>query len=440
MRIAAIIPAVAILACMQFEPTAIPALAGGRIVMPTTYPHSLATASVAPDTEHEILQMTYLYLMDQVNSVTENEAFNRSQGTNQLAWDRVVDPLAEVLKQEAPKIQFARSFLRGTPAEHDWGQVELRNPKLTILGTTAILTATEFTELHYKHLKESYFYSIKHTFGFLLVNGEWKMDKDDLGDVADISPTPYARHTVVGVLHDDVSAVSQDLARPIDPQTVPEPGSLLHGIVVPPPADRFLVAAPTPRPDPYDGNAAADYATLWAANFNPDYPQYNDDCTNFASQALKAGGWTEDEEWHINAGASLLAATGSKGQTFFNFVGRAWTEARALWDYGTRQGEHRFAYWSSSAENQPHAPNETLYGVVNRGDLVFADWDSAGPMQHVMIVTTVSGSGRDWHRVQVSSHTAPERNKALPDIVVSAVMNDHKDPRKIRFYYAHPGS
>jgi hypothetical protein len=317
-----------------------------------------------------------------------------------------------------------------------WGQVELRSPKLTVLGTAAVLTATEYTELHYKHLKESYFYSIKHTFGFLLVNGEWKMNKDDLGDVADISPTPYVRNTPLRVFHDDVAAVSPDLARPIDPQTIPEPESLPHGIVVPPPADQLLVATPKPKRDPYNGDAAADYATLWAADYNPDYPKYIDDCANFVSQALKAGGWTEDQYWYSDANA-LVRLTGGRGATKLNFVGRAWSEARALWDYGTGG---RFLRYSMSPENRPHAPNAILYGVVNRGDLVFADWDSIGYMEHVMIVTTVSGSGRDWHRVQVSAHTSPERNRALPEIVVEAMVKDNKDPRKIKFYYAHPGS
>lgn len=35
------------------------------------------------------------------------------------------------------------------------------------------------------------------------------------------------------------------------------------------------------------------YALKWAKSRNPDYLNYSKDCTNFASQSLKAGGWSE---------------------------------------------------------------------------------------------------------------------------------------------------
>mgnify|MGYP001690599932 FL=1 len=45
-------------------------------------------------------------------------------------------------------------------------------------------------------------------------------------------------------------------------------------------------------PSYYNRNAAVNYARRWALNPNPRYPYYtqNGDCTNFVSQALRAGG------------------------------------------------------------------------------------------------------------------------------------------------------
>jgi len=41
----------------------------------------------------------------------------------------------------------------------------------------------------------------------------------------------------------------------------------------------------------YSGSAAASYATSWANSINPAYGNMGDDCTNFVSQAMAAGGW-----------------------------------------------------------------------------------------------------------------------------------------------------
>jgi len=57
----------------------------------------------------------------------------------------------------------------------------------------------------------------------------------------------------------------------------------------------------------YSGTAAAAYAKKWALSTNPAYPRFSNDCTNFVSQAVEAGGWTmtsggcgsrkDDDQW-----------------------------------------------------------------------------------------------------------------------------------------------
>jgi hypothetical protein len=404
-------------------------------------------SSVGPevDASNQILEIAQEYLMDQVNSVTENKDFNRDQGTNHLVWSKVVDPLASILKGEAPRVQASRKMLRGTLSEHDWGKAELRNPKVTLLGNKATLVGDECAELHYKYLPDSYFYALRHTFEFIFADGEWKLSKDSFNDdPAEISPTPYARHGLLATLHDGVSAISPELARPIDPQNVPAIDRFppRPGIVLPPAADKLLAVPPEPEPgpDPYDGNAAANYAHAWTYNYNPDYPSYQDDCTNFVSQALKAGGWIENSDWHSRWNA-VVRATGGQYATGSGLVSRSWSEAEGLWQYGTGPAA-RFSLYSKVSENHhPHAYNAPGFFVPVIGDLVFADWDHGDGrwMQHVMIITSLSrGGGRDWHTVQVSSHTANEYDATLDEIVVSAKNNDNKDPAILSFFYAHP--
>jgi len=82
----------------------------------------------------------------------------------------------------------------------------------------------------------------------------------------------------------------------------------------------------------YNRVAAVQYAQKWAKSFNPDYVQFPNDCTNFVSQALRAGGWEmvgadvtdtfSDSKWwyglssitqasHTWAGAANLAPASS---------------------------------------------------------------------------------------------------------------------------------
>lgn len=80
--------------------------------------------------------------------------------------------------------------------------------------------------------------------------------------------------------------------------------------------------------NPYNRHAAVVYAKQWALGHNPQYPYFanNGDCTNFVSQALRAGGlsfivgrwdWaTYWFFWDINN----LSMTWSSAHSFFRHV------------------------------------------------------------------------------------------------------------------------
>ena len=60
----------------------------------------------------------------------------------------------------------------------------------------------------------------------------------------------------------------------------------------------------------YNGTAAKNYAETYAVNHNGAYYSYTDDCTNFVSQALRAGGHKFYGTPVLAGDAALRAAPG----------------------------------------------------------------------------------------------------------------------------------
>jgi hypothetical protein len=85
----------------------------------------------------------------------------------------------------------------------------------------------------------------------------------------------------------------------------------------------------------YSATAAVAYAKKWAKDTNADYPRFTNDCTNFVSQSLLAGGWAmtgdgcwhrkdDDVWWYGDSKCSLptvrASFTWSGAQNLFNFM------------------------------------------------------------------------------------------------------------------------
>ncbi|MFE4194736.1 amidase domain-containing protein [Paenarthrobacter sp. NPDC056912] len=50
----------------------------------------------------------------------------------------------------------------------------------------------------------------------------------------------------------------------------------------------------------YDYGAMTSYARSWAYGRNPIFRQFGNDCQNFVSQSLHAGGWVEQPGWYLS--------------------------------------------------------------------------------------------------------------------------------------------
>lgn len=147
----------------------------------------------------------------------------------------------------------------------------------------------------------------------------------------------------------------------------------------------------------YDRNAAVSYALRYALSPNPDYVYFDgDDCTNFISQCLRAGGAKNDFNkthpwWYMGGKASVC-----------------WTVAQSLyWYIRVCTQERRFGIKADTyyLDNQDHYAQQ-IKGKIELGDIIQYR-NSEERIQHSTIVT-----GFDFitNEPLVSQHTFGGRN------------------------------
>ncbi|MFG2748357.1 amidase domain-containing protein [Streptomyces xanthophaeus] len=144
----------------------------------------------------------------------------------------------------------------------------------------------------------------------------------------------------------------------------------------------------------YDYAAMAKYAEKHWSNYNPAYRKFNGaggDCTNFISQALKAGGWK--------------AVPGST------------SDYRNWWYDGTRQsdswvGANEWAWFTLS--NQRAANLANVY-QTDVGDILQLDFNKDGSKDHSMMVTYRSSAGMPY----LTYHSTNTYRKSLASLIAS---------------------
>ncbi|WP_338933089.1 amidase domain-containing protein [Streptomyces netropsis] len=144
----------------------------------------------------------------------------------------------------------------------------------------------------------------------------------------------------------------------------------------------------------YNYAAMAAYAEKYWKNYNPAYRKFNDaggDCTNFISQALKAGGWKDDSgtysdyrNWWYN----------SSNQT------TSWV------------GANEWAWFTLSAKRATNLSNVYQMDV---GDILQMDFERDGSKDHSMMTTYRSRSGVPY----LTYHSTNTYRKSVASIVAS---------------------
>ena len=146
--------------------------------------------------------------------------------------------------------------------------------------------------------------------------------------------------------------------------------------------------------EPYIPIWAQSYANQWVENGrelrNPKYKYFTNDCTNFVSQSLAAGGWRNtsigpdmsDLYWYY------VPSTHQSSQT--------WRVANSLY----RRFVQGYEGWYGGKVLVP----STLRARV--GDIIFANWNSDTTIDHAMMVTGIASNGEPL----VSYHSTDREN------------------------------
>jgi hypothetical protein len=118
-------------------------------------------------------------------------------------------------------------------------------------------------------------------------------------------------------------------------------------------------------------NAMATYAKQYWTNYNPAYPNFNGqgaggDCTNFVSQALKAGGWKHVPGYVYD---------------YTKWFGNADIQSHSF--VGVNE-------WSWFAQNSKRTTSLANVYQMDVGDVLQVDFDKDGSKDHTMIVTSRS--------------------------------------------------
>lgn len=189
--------------------------------------------------------------------------------------------------------------------------------------------------------------------------------------------------------------------------------------------ERFTFSIKSPSYRSYDPNPAVSYAKnnydLPYGSQNPfhDYPySVGGNCTNFASQAIIAGLTGETSPNGVyNRRKDFIADANSPYAWFFikdgtpssTTRGKAWTGANDLYQYAkSNKSTYRGLHFQYITNDSPTSFMD--YKQIKKGDIIFADWEGDGHIDHTMIVTDTqfdswSWSIRGYDRIRVTYQT-----------------------------------
>ncbi len=262
-------------------------------------------------------------------------------------------------------------------------QTDLKINDVTVNGDKAILLATEHTSLTITlpagpSIEE---YELKHTFHFVKKdNGsEWILIKDQLPN----GPKPE------GLKPGEA---------PVDgPSTVK-----FSGVILP---EEQLIAPQAAGT--LNRNAIVSYAYQYWSSPNPAYKSYVDignDCTNFASQALTAGGWCE--------------VVG-----FFTFSSAWWYGSADAWPYHSNSWSVANSFYEFT-KNRPRALIAPYFSSMSVGDILQVDWNDAnsnsvpdGYVDHTMIVTRKDSNGEIFLTYHSGANGIPVFEKSISTLL-----------------------
>lgn len=173
---------------------------------------------------------------------------------------------------------------------------------------------------------------------------------------------------------------------------------------------RVYAAGSSTRSGRYEREAAAAYADRWWDSGNPEFEEFDVDCTNYISQCLFAG-------------KAPILYTG-KRETGWWYKG--YVNKREWWSYSWAVS-NSFAHYLNASTSGLRAERVERPEQLMLGDVIVYDWDGDGAFQHSTIVTAFDAGGMPL----VNAHTVSSRHRYW-DYRDSYAWNDNTE---YRFYH-----
>lgn len=180
----------------------------------------------------------------------------------------------------------------------------------------------------------------------------------------------------------------------------------------------------------YSGTWAAQYATNnysraygSSAGQNP-FTDYNwvpngGNCTNFVSQAIIGGLAKKSSASEVFARRyDFDSDAGSQYSWYFHSDADrspSFTGAHKLFEYAkSNKSTYKGLHFSFVTKDTLQVALD--YNAVKVGDVVFADWQHDGTIDHSMLVTAYDTSKSGYNRIRLTYQTANTTNKGLGDL------------------------
>ncbi|WP_223165525.1 amidase domain-containing protein [Lentzea indica] len=345
---------------------------------------SADTGKISARDRKQIAEISQTYLQhraDRVTSRPQIEGFGV----------RMTDELTADLKEDVAELAARRDDYREIHGGYSRAQVETVVEQVSSAGdgTTALARAKERTRLYYHTPKPgtetSSGHELQHKLTVRRSGGSWVLSGVEalLGS----GPAPATQMR---------KAPPTSHWKTAEPATYKQPASAVkpaHGS-----RDEKVMAAA------YFYQAMVNYAYKWGKNANPNFRTYDQDCTNFLSQIMMAGGW-EDVDGDRTSNSSWYLGT------FTWTTSYTWAAAEN-W------------YWFASQHSGRTRLLTNVYDLAI-ADVLQANWDpwNNTVIDHSMFVTKVQGGERF-----LTYHT---ENKV--DVPLAELLRNNPNT----FWYAH---
>jgi hypothetical protein len=302
--------------------------------------------------------------------------------------ERIVKGLAlgtrELLNQRISEIVSEQKSMRANHQTYTDFAFELTPLDLEVNGRTAKLTAVERTKLRLSVAGDSLApdateFVQDHEFTFVQREGIWDIVSDRLIN----EPGPAQRKA------------DEDDTPPINlPPTQVSPNNTNNGEVIRHHSTfsrSFLPALVS-----LNRTAIVNYATTYWSNYNPNYRRFDGssdggDCTNFVSQACRAGGWTDVSGWYTS---TLVWWYTWANQSY------TWTSAHS---------------WFWFTYNRPRGTLASYISNLVPGDILQIDFNRDGRIDHSMVVTRKDSYGN----IYLTYHSTNWLNRSFSSIYSS---------------------